>query len=69
MKLLLLSLLMMFSSGVMADPAAANQSLSTAKQRYEVVKLDHQIAKLQLQQGNTTAARTNFTMEQIEATG
>jgi hypothetical protein len=69
MKLLLLSLLMMFSSGVLADPAAANQSLSMAKQRFEVVKLDHQIAKLQLQQGNTNAARTSFTMEQIEAAG
>jgi hypothetical protein len=69
MKLLLLSLLMMFSSGVLADPTAANQSLSTAKQRFEVVKLDHQIAKLQLQQGNTNAARTSFTMEQIEAAG
>ncbi|MBT2747118.1 MULTISPECIES: hypothetical protein [unclassified Lysobacter] len=69
MKLLLLSLLMMFSSGVLADPTAASQSLSMAKQRFEVVKLDHQIAKLQLQQGNTNAARTSFIMEQIEAAG
>ncbi|MGO4262442.1 hypothetical protein [Lysobacter sp. TAB13] len=67
LRTLLLSLLMLVSHGVWAEPAAATQDLALAKQNFTLLKQNYQIAKTQLQLGQPTAATVSFSMARAQA--
>lgn len=67
LKTMLLVLLTLVSQGAWADPVAAEPLLHSAKQVHAELKLQHQIAKLQLQAGQTNAAVTTLTVERFKA--
>ncbi|MGO1073116.1 hypothetical protein [Lysobacter sp. CA199] len=68
LRVLMLSLLMLVSQGVWADPVVADQVLSVTKQNFTVLKQNYQIAKIQLQAGQTNAAVMSFTLAKVQAT-
>lgn len=67
LKAMLLLLLTLVSHGAWADPVAAQPLLHSAKQVHAELKLQHQIAKMQLQAGQPNAAVTTFTIERFKA--
>lgn len=67
LRVFLLSLLMLVAQGASAEPVLAGQLLDSAKQIHAHLKLQHQIAKMNLQAGQSDAAVMAFTLERSEA--